>query len=90
VALSEQLRARMCAAATSLGVALGYVGAGTVEFIFDDVSKEFFFLEVCLLLLLLLCCLFVGCCCCCCVVCLLVVVVVVVAVVLVMNSDCLG
>ena len=46
VALDASLRARICAAAVALGQELGYVGAGTVEFILDDRSKEFFFLEV--------------------------------------------
>lgn len=30
----------------ALGAEMGYVGAGTVEFIFDNRSKDFFFLEV--------------------------------------------
>jgi acetyl/propionyl-CoA carboxylase alpha subunit len=45
-ALDAPLRARFCAAAVAIGAEMGYVGAGTVEFILDDVTKEFFFLEV--------------------------------------------
>ena len=44
--LDAQLRASMGAAATKAAQALNYDNAGTVEFIFDDTSNEFFFLEV--------------------------------------------
>jgi acetyl/propionyl-CoA carboxylase alpha subunit len=44
-AVSESLRAELGAAAVAAGKAIGYVGAGTVEFILDE-SGEFFFLEV--------------------------------------------
>ncbi len=44
-AVDEQLRARMGAAAVDAGRALGYVGAGTVEFIVAP-DGGFFFLEV--------------------------------------------
>jgi acetyl/propionyl-CoA carboxylase alpha subunit len=44
-AVSESLRAELGAAAVAAGKAIGYVGAGTVEFILDA-SGEFFFLEV--------------------------------------------
>ncbi len=40
------LRERMGEAALRLGRALGYSSAGTVEFLLDDESGEFFFLEV--------------------------------------------
>ena len=43
--LSPSLRARMGAAAIAAGKAIGYVGAGTVEFIVTP-EQEFFFLEV--------------------------------------------
>ncbi len=39
-------RARLGAAAVSAATAVGYHNAGTVEFLFDDDSKEFFFLEM--------------------------------------------
>jgi len=44
-AVSDSLRAELGAAAVAAGKAIGYVGAGTVEFILDS-SGEFFFLEV--------------------------------------------
>ncbi len=45
-ALSDGQRASMAAAAVSLGRLLEYRSAGTVEFLFDDDTGEFFFLEV--------------------------------------------
>jgi acetyl/propionyl-CoA carboxylase alpha subunit len=44
-AVGAELRQRMGEAAISLATAIGYVGAGTVEFILDDRGR-FFFLEV--------------------------------------------
>ncbi|MFM9873767.1 MAG: acetyl/propionyl/methylcrotonyl-CoA carboxylase subunit alpha [Fimbriimonadaceae bacterium] len=44
--MSEDLWARMQAACRKLILAAGYVGAGTVEFMFDEASGEFYFLEV--------------------------------------------
>ncbi|MGQ0482217.1 MAG: ATP-binding protein [Pseudonocardia sp.] len=44
-AVDEQLRAELGAAAVAAGKAIGYVGAGTVEFVLDS-SGSFFFLEV--------------------------------------------
>jgi 3-methylcrotonyl-CoA carboxylase alpha subunit len=43
-ALDPPLRAALCAAAVRFAQAIGYVGAGTVEFVLDD--GEFFFLEL--------------------------------------------
>ncbi len=40
------LRAAMGSAALALAGALGYQSAGTVEFLVDDATREFFFLEV--------------------------------------------
>ena len=45
-AVDGPLRAAMGAAALSLAANLGYQSAGTVEFLFDDATGEFFFLEV--------------------------------------------
>src|SRR5690606_30766997 len=45
-ALDAATRARMTAAAVALGSGQNYAGAGTVEFIFDDESGAFFFLEM--------------------------------------------
>lgn len=44
--LDENLRSKMGAAAVKAAKALDYDNAGTVEFIFDDTTNEFFFLEV--------------------------------------------
>ena len=44
--LPEPVRARMAKAAVSLAAAQQYAGAGTVEFIVDAASFEFFFLEM--------------------------------------------
>ncbi len=44
-AVDAELRERLGAAAVAAGQALGYVGAGTVEFLLDR-SGEFYFLEV--------------------------------------------
>jgi acetyl-CoA carboxylase biotin carboxylase subunit len=41
-----ELRARMLAAATRAGEAVGYRGAGTVEFLVDEAAQEFVFLEM--------------------------------------------
>jgi propionyl-CoA carboxylase alpha chain len=43
--VDDQLRARLAAAAVALGEAIGYVGAGTVEFLLTP-EREFWFLEV--------------------------------------------
>ncbi|MDE0607654.1 MAG: ATP-grasp domain-containing protein, partial [Acidimicrobiaceae bacterium] len=43
---SDEMRSAMGAAAVSLARALSYESAGTVEFLVDDESGEFFFLEV--------------------------------------------
>jgi acetyl-CoA carboxylase biotin carboxylase subunit len=45
-ALPQALRAALCAAAVQLARALGYVNAGTVEFLVDVDRGDFFFLEV--------------------------------------------
>ena len=45
-AMNEDLRERMGQAAVQAAQALQYDNAGTVEFIFDDQSGEFYFLEV--------------------------------------------
>ena len=44
--LPDATRAGLHAAAVRLGEAIGYDNAGTVEFIVDDASGEFFFLEM--------------------------------------------
>jgi acetyl-CoA carboxylase biotin carboxylase subunit len=44
--LDEATRTSMCEAAEALTRELGYNGAGTVEFIYDADSREFFFIEM--------------------------------------------
>ena len=44
--LDEPLREEICAAAVKLGKAVGYVSAGTVEFLLDADSNRFYFIEV--------------------------------------------
>lgn len=44
--IDDGTRSAMGAAAVALGRAMGYVSAGTVEFLVDDDTGEFFFLEV--------------------------------------------
>jgi propionyl-CoA carboxylase alpha chain len=43
--VDDSLRAQLCQAAVTAGQAIGYVGAGTVEFVLDA-SGRFYFLEV--------------------------------------------
>ncbi|MDI4665870.1 urea carboxylase [Xanthobacter autotrophicus] len=44
--LSDDVRARLHAAAVKLGESVAYESAGTVEFIYDPARQEFYFLEV--------------------------------------------
>jgi 3-methylcrotonyl-CoA carboxylase alpha subunit len=44
--ISAETRAAMCAAAQALAAAVGYRSAGTIEFVVDDDTKDFFFLEM--------------------------------------------
>ena len=44
--LSEPVRQQLFDAATRLGRAVNYLSAGTVEFLFDNKTQEFYFLEV--------------------------------------------
>ncbi|MFG1358927.1 urea carboxylase [Xanthobacter pseudotagetidis] len=44
--LSDAVRARLHAAAVTLGESVRYESAGTVEFIYDPAREEFYFLEV--------------------------------------------
>ncbi|SEC93838.1 acetyl-CoA carboxylase, biotin carboxylase subunit [Tenacibaculum sp. MAR_2009_124] len=45
VNLDENVRARMCEKALDLVREVNYTGAATVEYIYDDVSNEFYFIE---------------------------------------------
>jgi len=42
----QSLRERMGEAAVKIARAVDYVGAGTVEFLFSDITRDFFFLEM--------------------------------------------
>jgi acetyl/propionyl-CoA carboxylase alpha subunit len=44
--LDPAVRARLHADATAIGRAAGYAGAGTVEFLYDPVARDAYFLEV--------------------------------------------
>jgi acetyl-CoA carboxylase biotin carboxylase subunit len=44
--LAEDVRARLCGSAVALAEAVGYSGAGTVEYLYDDASGAFYFLEM--------------------------------------------
>ncbi|MGI9306138.1 MAG: ATP-grasp domain-containing protein, partial [Gammaproteobacteria bacterium] len=45
-ALAPPVREGLCRAAVALTEAVGYSGAGTVEFLFDDATQEFYFIEM--------------------------------------------
>ncbi len=45
-ALSEHLRDQLCSSAVALARAVGYSGAGTVEYLYDDVADRFYFIEM--------------------------------------------
>jgi len=44
--IDEELRARMGAVAVRAARSVGYVGAGTIEMLFDSASRSFYFLEM--------------------------------------------
>ena len=44
--ISEEIRKSLSATAVKLGSALNYRSAGTVEFVYDNDSGQFYFLEV--------------------------------------------
>ena len=45
-ALPEAVRAALCASAVRLAQACRYRGAGTLEYLYDEASGEFFFIEM--------------------------------------------
>jgi acetyl-CoA carboxylase biotin carboxylase subunit len=45
-ALAAEVRAKICEAAATLARSIGYRNAGTIEFIYDNETQEFFFLEM--------------------------------------------
>src|SRR5712664_1917026 len=44
--LTPAIRAKLCSSATALAKAVHYRGAGTLEYLYDDRSHEFYFLEM--------------------------------------------
>ncbi|MGE0484080.1 MAG: acetyl-CoA carboxylase biotin carboxylase subunit [Gammaproteobacteria bacterium] len=46
IGLDTQVRERLCASAVALAAAVGYRGAGTVEYLYDPRTHEFYFIEV--------------------------------------------
>ncbi|MFW8564638.1 acetyl-CoA carboxylase biotin carboxylase subunit [Orrella sp. 11846] len=44
--LTDEVRRRMCEAAVQLCEAVKYKNAGTIEFVYDNISKEFYFIEM--------------------------------------------
>jgi acetyl-CoA carboxylase biotin carboxylase subunit len=44
--LPQDIRERLCASAVALAREVKYRGAGTVEYLYDDESREFYFIEV--------------------------------------------
>ncbi|MDP3230190.1 MAG: acetyl-CoA carboxylase biotin carboxylase subunit [Acidovorax sp.] len=44
--LSEATRQELCASAVRLAEAVGYSGAGTLEYLYDETTGEFFFIEM--------------------------------------------
>jgi len=45
-ALSIEVREKLCSSAVALAKAVNYRGAGTVEYLYDDKSGEFYFIEM--------------------------------------------
>ncbi len=45
-ALPDRLREELCASAVALAKAVGYSGAGTVEYLYDDEADRFYFIEM--------------------------------------------
>jgi len=44
--LPDQIRARLCACAVQLARAVSYRGAGTLEFLYDETTRDFYFIEM--------------------------------------------
>ncbi|SAL08880.1 acetyl-CoA carboxylase biotin carboxylase subunit [Caballeronia sordidicola] len=44
--LDDEVRGRLCASAVALAESVGYVGVGTIEYLFDATTSEFFFIEM--------------------------------------------
>jgi acetyl-CoA carboxylase biotin carboxylase subunit len=46
VSLPEAVRRKLCASAVALAESVKYSGAGTLEYLYDDVSGDFYFIEM--------------------------------------------
>ena len=46
ISVPKDVREKLCLAAVTAAKSINYVGAGTIEFIFDNLTKEFFFMEM--------------------------------------------
>jgi acetyl-CoA carboxylase, biotin carboxylase subunit len=44
--LPDEIRARLCACAVQLARAVSYRGAGTLEFLYDETTRNFYFIEM--------------------------------------------
>ncbi|MBB4439996.1 MULTISPECIES: acetyl-CoA carboxylase biotin carboxylase subunit [Rhizobium] len=44
--LPSAVREKLCASAVALAREVGYRGAGTVEYLYDEIAREFYFIEV--------------------------------------------
>ena len=44
--LPDEVRARLCACAVELARAVSYRGAGTLEFLYDEATRDFYFIEM--------------------------------------------
>ncbi|MBA1349880.1 MULTISPECIES: acetyl-CoA carboxylase biotin carboxylase subunit [unclassified Rhizobium] len=44
--LPADVREKLCASAVALAREVGYRGAGTVEYLYDEIAREFYFIEV--------------------------------------------
>jgi acetyl-CoA carboxylase biotin carboxylase subunit len=44
--LPNEIRARLCACAVQLARAVSYRGAGTLEFLYDETTRDFYFIEM--------------------------------------------
>ena len=45
-ALPQAIRERLCSSAVALAEAIKYRGAGTIEFLYDDVTHDYYFIEM--------------------------------------------
>lgn len=45
-ALNEDIRQELCRSAVALAASVGYRGAGTVEFLYDERKRDFYFIEM--------------------------------------------